>query len=672
MPSGSKHSKNNKSSIRYWWIPLDVQSFDPNIDFANGDGYQKSSSHTKTGKPAETRSSSNLVSTSQFLTAVAGLWDIVGQPPSQQTKESSSYDEIHEKEDSICYSNGRKHRSAESSDREKNSNDFIPGTYVPSSAKSDFENLKEIKRTFLSRPCNMDISKYLIWSDYRSSLDTCRCDEVANIGVPKDLVCENGSITTKPYFALKDPSNSASSGLDGADERSITGYESSPDDQSSTQSIENNDTNQDKDTFVGQYVNITENVVHPPKLLDSTYSLRPVPTTEETVVESMCSSSNMHLDYNSEVLKALEQSQQSTNSSCVAVESLTEVPISNDPIVHENCTSLIYEDIEEDYFPKQWLSVKDKVQNTFAKNKHPLAGALAGTMVSLSLHPVDTVKTIIQANAAGQLSPYLILRRVISEKGVSGLYRGISSNIASSAPISAIYTYTYESVKGALLPVLPKEYHSFALCIAGGCSSVATSFIFTPSERIKQQMQVGLQYQNSWNALIGCLEKGGMSSLYAGWGAVLCRNIPHSIIKFYTYESLKQFLLTSAKPGASPSTLQTLVCGGIAGSTAALFTTPFDVVKTRLQTQVPGSLAKYDGVLHALQEIARREGLQGLYSGLTPRLAMYVSQGAIFFASYEFLKAAFSLDVPQSSRVMDNEENVDAAAAAGAASRLQK
>lgn len=35
-------------------------------------------------------------------------------------------------------------------------------------------------------------------------------------------------------------------------------------------------------------------------------------------------------------------------------------------------------------------------------------------------------------------------------------------------------------------------------CIAGACSSVATSFVFTPSERIKQQMQVGTQYQNCW------------------------------------------------------------------------------------------------------------------------------------------------------------------------------
>lgn len=108
-------------------------------------------------------------------------------------------------------------------------------------------------------------------------------------------------------------------------------------------------------------------------------------------------------------------------------------------------------------------------------------------------------------------------------------------------------------------------------CIAGGCSSVATSFVFTPSERIKQQMQIGTQYKNCWyvqllyasyffinemrlkvalviyffttddqlqifiirNALVGCIEKGGVATLYAGWRAVLCRNIPHSIIKVH-------------------------------------------------------------------------------------------------------------------------------------------
>lgn len=79
-------------------------------------------------------------------------------------------------------------------------------------------------------------------------------------------------------------------------------------------------------------------------------------------------------------------------------------------------------------------------------------------------------------------------------------------------------------------------------------------------------------------------------------------------------------------------------CGGFAGSTAALFTTPFDVVKTRVQLQALSPVRKYEGVRHALTQIFQEEGLRGLYRGLTPRLVMYVSQGALFFTSYEFLK----------------------------------
>ncbi|OEL22110.1 S-adenosylmethionine carrier 1, chloroplastic/mitochondrial [Dichanthelium oligosanthes] len=246
-------------------------------------------------------------------------------------------------------------------------------------------------------------------------------------------------------------------------------------------------------------------------------------------------------------------------------------------------------------------------------NRHALAGALAGTAVSVSLHPVDTVKTIIQANSCGQSSFYHTLRHTLVERGVLGLYGGLASKLACSAPISAIYTLTYEIVKGALLPVLPKEYHSIAHCVAGGCSSIATSFVFTPSECIKQQMQVGSQYQNCWNALVGCLKRGGIASLYAGWGAVLCRNIPHSIVKFYAYESLKQSILKSAPDNSKLSSGETLLCGGFAGSTAALCTTPFDVVKTRVQLRALSPVSKYDGVLHALKVIFRQEGLRGLY-----------------------------------------------------------
>ncbi|CAN8246458.1 unnamed protein product [Cochlearia groenlandica] len=285
----------------------------------------------------------------------------------------------------------------------------------------------------------------------------------------------------------------------------------------------------------------------------------------------------------------------------------------------------------------------------FVKERHAFAGALAGISVSLCLHPLDTVKTMVQSCRLEKSLCYTG-RSIISERGFSGLYRGIASNIASSAPISALYTFTYESVKGDLLPLFPKEYCSLTHCIAGGSASIATSFIFTPSERIKQQMQVSSHYRNCWTALVGIIQKGGLLSLYAGWNAVLCRNIPHSIIKFYVYENMKQIVLPSPGPrgqASQPTTLQTLTCGGLAGSAAAFFTTPFDVVKTRLQTQIPGTRNQHPNVYQTLQSIRKQEGLKGLYRGLIPRLVMYMSQGAIFFASYEFYKSVLSLEATQ-------------------------
>ncbi|XP_030947510.1 uncharacterized protein LOC115971649 isoform X3 [Quercus lobata] len=213
--------------------------------------------------------------------------------------------------------------------------------------------------------------------------------------------------------------------------------------------------------------------------------------------------------------------------------------------------------VEDEYKAEIYSSAPRKPCSVIAKQEHAFAGALAGIFVSLCLHPVDTVKTVIQSCHAEQKSICYIGKSIVSDRGLTGLYRGIATNITSSAPISALYTFTYESIKGALLPLFPKEYYSIAHCMAGGCASVATSFIFTPSERIKQQMQVSSHYQNCWNAFVGIIGKGGLRSLYAGWGAVLCRNVPHSVIKFYTYESLKGVMLSSMQSSAQLSTLQT-------------------------------------------------------------------------------------------------------------------
>ncbi|THU45566.1 hypothetical protein C4D60_Mb02t19340 [Musa balbisiana] len=646
-------AKNDKSSSRYRWAPLDVQSYVPNKISHQKDA---SRARAKGNARSETKSPIQRVSTSEFISAVAGIWDHVADPAVFYSDESLKYHNIHQKENIICYvDRQRNHKPATAK-----SESFCYGPKSLSSSssavRSNFEELKWIKKQLLLPACNRYvghsfISKHVWLSGFHP-----------HVGNDKMSWRMTPTVKAKLYERINE--NSALEDLkDVTDHSSIGKGKKTPVQISASQDKGNYVIAECNDTSSDHSLNTVEKDLQIQGSHCSTYSLMPMTIRKEAVVGLRNYDSNLHLGYNFDFLTSTDctcgQCQQAirvVSSSPTEVSEVLSIP--SDHNIHKNDKSfpreLLY---EQQSTLNDWITVQDKLKKVFAKNRHAIAGALAGIMVSLCLHPVDTVKTIIQADGMVQKSAYCTLKRIISEKGLSGLYRGIAANIASSAPISAIYTFTYESVKGTLLPILPKEYHSFAHCIAGGCSSIATSFVFTPSERIKQQMQVGSQYQNCWNAFVGCLEKGGLPSLYAGWRAVLCRNIPHSIIKFYTYESLKQL---SAKPEGGLSTSQTLLCGGLAGSTAALFTTPFDVVKTKLQTQAPGTLWKYNGVGHALQEIARQEGLQGLYRGLTPRLAMYVSQGAIFFASYEFLKAVFALEAPQlPAQVIHNKQRPD-------------
>jgi hypothetical protein len=179
------------------------------------------------------------------------------------------------------------------------------------------------------------------------------------------------------------------------------------------------------------------------------------------------------------------------------------------------------------------LDKKETGSWNFRMGQNAIAGALAGAFVSLCLHPIDTIKTVIQAQTGQHHNLFPVLSSIISQRGLRGLYRGLGSNLASSAPTSAIYTFTYEAVKLGLLPFIPQGMSALAHCTAGGCASLATSIVYTPSECVKQQMQLGTLYRNSWLAFVGLLKNGGLPLLYSGWGAVLCRNVPQSVIKVW-------------------------------------------------------------------------------------------------------------------------------------------
>ena len=275
-------------------------------------------------------------------------------------------------------------------------------------------------------------------------------------------------------------------------------------------------------------------------------------------------------------------------------------------------------------------------QNPPAFTTALLSGALAGTTVDLSLYPLDTLKTRLQSSSGFLVSG-----------GFTGIYRGVGSAIIGSAPGAALFFCTYEYSKSFLSArrhareiteggragdwTAPIE-HMFAASLG----EVAACAVRVPTEVVKQRAQAG-QHPSSLSALKGILSQhrmvgisGVWLELYRGWSVTIMREVPFTVIQFPLWESMKEYRRrTSGKE--SINAIESGLFGSAAGAIAAGFTTPLDVLKTRMM------LAKEKtAMIPLLKEILRDSGPMAFFAGLGPRVIWISAGGAIFLGSYQW------------------------------------
>lgn len=269
-----------------------------------------------------------------------------------------------------------------------------------------------------------------------------------------------------------------------------------------------------------------------------------------------------------------------------------------------------------------------------------IAGGIAGTSVDLSLYPIDTLKTRLQSSTGFQASG-----------GFRGIYRGVGSAIIGSAPSAALFFVSYESIKGlfARKRELDAKYDRLGgeLSLgnwseplehmgAASLGEVAACAVRVPTEVIKQRAQAS-QAASSRMALRMILDRRkfiGMrvmiEELYRGLGVTVIREVPFTIIQFPLWEALKEW--RRRKTGVETSSaIESAFFGSIAGAVAAGFTTPLDVVKTRIM------LAKErEAMLPMLSQILKQSGPRALFAGIGPRILWISTGGAVFLGSYQF------------------------------------
>ncbi|KAJ1663675.1 S-adenosylmethionine transporter [Coemansia sp. RSA 1813] len=255
-----------------------------------------------------------------------------------------------------------------------------------------------------------------------------------------------------------------------------------------------------------------------------------------------------------------------------------------------------------------------------------VAGGLAGIAVDTALFPLDTIKTRLQAKAG-----------FMGSGGFRGIYSGLSSAIIGSSPGAAMFFLTYEQAKAACERRMAPEYQSFAYMAAASAGEVTACLVRVPTEVLKQRLQAN-HHRSLGAAIRGTYAAEGLLGFYRGYLTQVVREIPFTCIQFPVYEYLKHSYAT--KQGRGIKSWEAAVCGSVAGGAAAAFTTPLDVVKTRVMLSTKGVSAhhEYSGVVSTLTRIAREEGARALFSGVVPRTIWISVGGFVFLGSYEKAK----------------------------------
>ncbi|KAI6240098.1 hypothetical protein M3Y99_00495000 [Aphelenchoides fujianensis] len=269
-----------------------------------------------------------------------------------------------------------------------------------------------------------------------------------------------------------------------------------------------------------------------------------------------------------------------------------------------------------------------------------IAGTIGGIANVYAGQPLDTVKVKMQTFPKLYSNWVRCFTDTFRLDGVWGLYAGsvpaLAANIAENAVLFTAYGYCQKVVAYMNKTEEVSKMSSLENAFAGSLAAVFAALVLCPTELVKCRLQAQRELDPTVkNTPISvCREMwrtNGIRAFATGMVPTLAREVPGYFCFFGAYEA-SRFLL--AQPGQSKDDigLARTALSGAAGGVAlwtAIF--PADVVKSRMQ--VSGGTPQ--GVF---LNVVRKEGIAGLYKGLTPTLIRTCSASACLFIAYENTK----------------------------------
>lgn len=278
-----------------------------------------------------------------------------------------------------------------------------------------------------------------------------------------------------------------------------------------------------------------------------------------------------------------------------------------------------------------------------------LAGSIAGLIGDGVVFPIDTLRVRMQTSNQYNSATQALVHIVKNEGGIPKLFKGFGAVAFCTIPAHALYFYGYEKSKQVLSQTFNDGKESTWIHLTSGFLADAFgAIVWCPQDVVKQKLQAQLNqqttYKNSFQTFSHIVRTSGISGLYQGFGAAILSFGPYVGIYFALYEKLKQFSKQTQQK-ETLSIYSNSLNAIVASSASAIVTTPFDVVKTRIQVQEGKDYAsERRHIVGTLRQLVKEEGYGGLFRGVKPRVLWMASGTALTMIIYEEMKKMFSMD----------------------------
>lgn len=239
---------------------------------------------------------------------------------------------------------------------------------------------------------------------------------------------------------------------------------------------------------------------------------------------------------------------------------------------------------------------------------------------------------------------YNVMHEIYFYHGIKGYYRGYKPAVIRAGLNNALSATIYKPVRH-YLGSENRDCPLYIKLLSGILTGASTQILASPTDLLKVRMQADAirhnpRYCGFFDAINQIYHKYGWKAFYKGIGPSMLRAGFSVAATLGTYDHSKSLILKS-QWSLNNSIKETdiklhIICSLCSGFLATLLAVPFDVIKTKYQSQSFNS-PTYVSARHCLSTILEKEGISALFKGWIPMYARLGPWQITFFVVFELL-----------------------------------